>query len=205
MSTPAGYFEEMYKGKPDPWGLRERWYEQRKYALTVASLPRPTFRRAFEPACSVGQLTQLLAPRCERLLAADRVASAVGTTRERTSHLPHVEVERLTVPQEWPEGRFDLVVLSELLYYFDEGQLTELLSRAIGSLEPGGTLVTVHWNHPVPEHLHTGAQLADRLAHERDLLLRSDHREEDFVLQTFSRISPGESPPLSPAGHEGLV
>ncbi|MGP3753321.1 SAM-dependent methyltransferase [Streptomyces sp. IBSNAI001] len=205
MSTPAGYFEEMYRGEDDPWHLRERWYEQRKYALTLASLPRPRFRNAFEPACSVGQLTRMLAPRCERLLAADRVASAVDTTRRRTADLGNVEVERLTVPEEWPEGRFDLVVLSELLYYFDGARLDALLARATGSLEPGGTLVTVHWNHPVPEHLYTGAQLAGRLAREPGLLPRTDHREEDFVLQTFSRVLPGEAAPLSPAAFEGLV
>ncbi|MYQ42116.1 Methylase of chemotaxis methyl-accepting proteins [Streptomyces sp. LamerLS-316] len=205
MSTPAGYFEEMYRGEDDPWHLRERWYEQRKYALTLASLPRPRFRNAFEPACSVGQLTRMLAPRCERLLAADRVASAVDTTRRRTADLGNVEVERLTVPEEWPEGRFDLVVLSELLYYFDGARLDALLARATGSLEPGGTLVTVHWNHPVPEHLYTGAQLAGRLAREPGLLPRTDHREEDFVLQTFSRVLPGGAAPLSPAAFEGLV
>nr|WP_202472693.1 SAM-dependent methyltransferase [Streptomyces sp. SID4921] len=195
----------MYRGEDDPWHLRERWYEQRKYALTLASLPRPRFRNAFEPACSVGQLTRMLAPRCERLLAADRVASAVDTTRRRTADLGNVEVERLTVPEEWPEGRFDLVVLSELLYYFDGARLDALLARATGSLEPGGTLVTVHWNHPVPEHLYTGAQLAGRLAREPGLLPRTDHREEDFVLQTFSRVLPGGAAPLSPAAFEGLV
>ncbi|MEV7103266.1 SAM-dependent methyltransferase [Streptomyces atroolivaceus] len=205
MSTPAGYFEDMYRGEDDPWHLQERWYEQRKYALTLASLPRPRFRSAFEPACSVGQLTRLLAPRCERLLAADRVASAVETARRRTADLGQVEVARLTVPEEWPEGRFDLIVLSELLYYFDGERLDGLLSRATGSLEPGGTLVTVHWNHPVPEHLYTGAQLAGRLAREPGLLLRTGHREEDFVLQTFSRVLPGDAAPASPAAFEGLV
>ncbi|WP_329042193.1 nodulation S family protein [Streptomyces sp. NBC_00178] len=205
MSTPAGYFEEMYRGSRDPWRLQERWYEQRKYALTVASLPRPHYRRAFEPACSVGQLTRLLAGRCDELIAADRIESAVATARRHTADLGHVEVTRLTVPHEWPEGTFDLIVFSELLYYFDERRLDELLSRATGSLDVGGTLVTVHWNHPVQEHLYTGAQLAERLSREPGLLLGVDHAEEDFVLQTFSRVLPGEAPPPSPAGFEGLL
>ncbi|MFE7751110.1 SAM-dependent methyltransferase [Streptomyces sp. NPDC057428] len=205
MSTPAGYFDGMYRGEDDPWHLKERWYEQRKYALTLASLPRAMFRSAFEPGCSVGELTRLLAPRCERLLAVDRVASAVDTARRRTADLDRVKVARLVVPEEWPAERFDLVVLSELLYYFDETRLDDLLSRTAASLEPGGTLVTVHWNHPVPEHLYTGAQLAERLAREPGLLLRADHSEEDFVLQTFSRIIPGGAAPPSPAHFEGLV
>ncbi|MEV6262719.1 SAM-dependent methyltransferase [Streptomyces sp. NPDC051784] len=205
MSTPADYFEGMYRDEDDPWRLQRRWYEQRKYALTLDSLPRPRFRRAFEPACSVGQLTRLLAARCDQVLAADRVTSAVRTARRRTQDLEHVEVAHLTVPESWPEGRFDLIVLSELLYYFDEARLSALLSQAVGSLEPGGTLVSVHWNHPVAEHLYTGEQLAERLGRIPDLRLRADHREEDFVLQTFSRPLPDGETPSSPAGFEGLL
>lgn len=59
--TPGSYFEDMYRRADDPWHLSERWYEQRKYDLTVAALPLPRYRRAFEPACSVGELTLRLA------------------------------------------------------------------------------------------------------------------------------------------------
>lgn len=205
MSTPAEYFDDKYRHAADPWSLRERWYERRKYALTVDSLPRERFRRAFEPGCSVGELSRLLAPRCDRLLATDRVPSAVEEARAATSALDGVQVAHLTVPEQWPHGRFDLVVLSELLYYFDAPRLDLLLRRTVESLEKGGTLVTVHWNHPVPEHRTTGTDLAERLAREEELVLRTDHREEDFVLQVFSRVDPGAVPPPSPAAHEGLV
>lgn len=38
-STPASYFTGMYADAPDPWRLADRWYEHRKYTLTLASLP----------------------------------------------------------------------------------------------------------------------------------------------------------------------
>ncbi|MEU1296850.1 class I SAM-dependent methyltransferase [Streptomyces sp. NPDC005840] len=205
MSTPSSYFEAMYRGAADPWHLAERWYERRKYDLTVAALPRRRYRRAFEPACSVGELTLRLAERCDAVLACDRVASAAGTAAHRLRDLPHVDVRRLTVPAEWPDGTFDLIVLSELLYYFDLADLTDLLARATSSLDADGTLVTVHWNHPVPEHLRTGGELAEILTSLPGLSLTCEHREEDFTLQTFGRSRPDGSAPASPAAAEGLT
>ncbi|MER5890836.1 class I SAM-dependent methyltransferase [Streptomyces sp. NPDC001941] len=195
----------MYRASADPWHLAERWYERRKYDLTVASLPLPRYRNAFEPACSVGELTLRLAERCDRVLACDRVGTAVEAARRRTAHLPHVDVERLVLPHEWPDGPFDLVVLSELLYYFDAASLRQVLDHTVRSLEEGGTLVTVHWNHPVPEHLGTGTTLAETLTATPGLSPLADHRESDFVLQVFTRTGRGGSVPLSPAAREGLV
>ncbi len=134
--TPAAYFEDMYRDASDPWHLAERWYERRKYDLTLAVLPLPRYRRAFEPACSVGELTVRLAERCDRVVACDRVESAVATARERTSALPHVDVRHLTVPDQWPSGGFDLIVLSELLYYFDAPTLDRVLDLAAAPWSP---------------------------------------------------------------------
>ncbi len=203
--TPASYFDDMYRHTEDPWHLAERWYEHRKYDLTVAALPQRRYRRAFEPACSVGELTRRLAARCDAVLACDRVASAVETARRRTSAHPHVDIRQMTVPAQWPDGTFDLVVLSELLYYLDAPTVRTLLDHALAALEPGGTLVTVHWNHPVPEHLSTGSDIARSLAETPGLRLLADHREDDFVLQIHHRLLPDGSRPATPAEHEGLV
>jgi len=106
-SLPAEWFDAFYTaGGDDPWGFTHRWYERRKRALTLASLPRERFARAFEPGCSVG--------------------------------LPGVRVERAGVPLDWPEGRFDLVVLSEIGYYCDRDDLDLLCRRAAGSLTAAG-------------------------------------------------------------------
>lgn len=204
-STPASYFDRMYSGTADPWDLAGRWYERRKYALTLAALPRPRYRRAFEPGCSVGVLTRLLAERCDAVVATDRVPAAVAEAAARNRDLPHVDVARLTVPEEWPEGTFDLIVLSELLYYFDATALAEILARAAGSLEPGGTLVTVHWDHPVPEHRLTGTQLAPLLRDVPGLVAGPEFHDPDFVLSLHHRPLTDGSPPPSPARAEGLV
>ncbi len=55
------YFDRMYSESADPWQLQSRWYERRKYAITLALLPYARYRHAFEPGCSVGVLTEQLA------------------------------------------------------------------------------------------------------------------------------------------------
>jgi trans-aconitate methyltransferase len=195
----------MYEGSADPWDLAGRWYEERKYALTLASLPRRRYRSAFEPGCSVGVLSTRLAGRCTRLLATDRVPTAVKEATRRTRDLPQVEVQELTVPGQWPAGTFDLIVLSEILYYFDDRELRTVLDRAVHSLEAGGTLITVHWDHPVPEHHRTGSELAPLLLSTPGLQLLTDYRDPDFTLHTFVRTSPDRRAVLSPAAAEGLV
>ncbi|MEV6570148.1 class I SAM-dependent methyltransferase [Streptomyces sp. NPDC051577] len=195
----------MYRHAEDPWHLAERWYERRKYDLPIAALPQERYRRAFEPACSVGELTRRLATRCDAVLACDRVAPAVETARRRNDAYPHVDIRHMTVPAQWPEGTFDLVVLSELLYYLDAPTVRTLLDHVRAALEPGGTLVTVHWNHAVPEHLSTGSDIARSLAGTRGLRLLADHREDDFVLQVHQRLLPDGSRPATPAEREGLV
>jgi SAM-dependent methyltransferase len=205
LSTEAAYFEEMYRSSEDPWHLAERWYERRKYAQTVAALPARRYRSGFEPGCSVGQLTLLLAERCDALLACDRTASAVATASAATADLSHVTVARMAVPKRWPEESFDLIVLSELLYYFDDAERDMVLDRSVASLEPGGTLVTVHWNHPVAEHRGTGRDIAAELAARTGLTLLADHREQDFTLQVHLRDHPDGTPAATPAEREGLT
>ena len=204
MNTPNAYFEQLYSDSPDPWSVTEQWYAQRKYDHTLAALPQRRYRTAFEPGCSVGVLTRRLAERCDSLLATDRVAAAAELTAARTRHLPHVRVSQLTVPEEWPDGRFELIVLSELLYYFDDLTLREVLNRTVDSLEPGGTLVAVHWNHPAPEHHRTGRSLAPVLSAIPGLTLLTDCRDPDFTLHVLGRPD-GGGRLLSTAAREGLL
>ena len=118
MTLCASYFDGMYADSADPWGFTSRWYEARKYAITMAMLPKERYRDAFEPGCSIGVLSDLLAPRCGSLLCCDIAPAAVKAAAERTVAHGHVEVQQRTLPGDWPEGQFDLIVLSEILYYF---------------------------------------------------------------------------------------
>ncbi|MBO4161955.1 class I SAM-dependent DNA methyltransferase [Micromonospora antibiotica] len=202
--TPAEYFDGMYAGAEDPWGFATRWYDQRKHDVTVACLPRRRYRSAFEPGCSTGMLTRRLAERCDRLLAVDIAAAPVASARERLADQPHVRVERMRVPDEWPavpDDRFDLVVLSELGYYFDDAGLDRLVARTVDSLAPGGTLVAVHWRPAVAEHARGGDDVHRLLGGVAGLARTARHEEADFLLDVFLRVPP---PARSVAQTDGL-
>jgi SAM-dependent methyltransferase len=187
VTLDPGYFRDRYASSADPWGLAERWYEARKYALTVALLPRQRYEAAFEPGCSIGVLTAQLAPRCDRLLACDAVPDAVAAARSRAAGLPGVRVERLVIPGEWPPGAFDLIVLSELLYYLDDADLGQVLGLGIGSLRPGGQILAVHWRHPAPDHPRTGDEIHKDLAAHPGLARLARYRDPDFTAEVYGR------------------
>lgn len=144
-SLPSGYFDAIYARDPDPWRFRISDYERQKYAATIAALPNPRYRNGFEAACSIGVLTRLLAARCDRLLATDAAAAPLRTAREELADAPHVSFRQGRIPEDWPEGPFDLLVLSEVLYYLSPADLTLVAKRAVATLEPGGHVVLVHW------------------------------------------------------------
>ena len=119
-------------------------YEQAKYAATMAALPNRQFERAFEIGCSIGVLTALLAPRCSEPWAIDVSDSALHTARQRLAALPRVHLQNMTVPSEFPDGSFDLVVLSEVGCYWSAADLHRASQRIVASLRDGATLVMVH-------------------------------------------------------------
>lgn len=200
MTLPAGYFEQLYSESADPWGFRTRWYEQRKRALTAAVLPQPRYGRGFEPGCSIGTLTAVLADRCDSLLAVDASDQAVAAAAASLSGHRHVEVRRMTVPDEWPDGGFDLVVLSEVGYYLSVADLDRLAELAVGSLVRGGTLLACHWRHPVDDYPATGDGVHAVLGGRPALNRVVTHVEEDLLLDVWTK-----GPVPSVARREGLV
>ncbi len=130
--------ERVHLDRSDPWQV-ESSYERRKRALTLASFPRDAYGRALEVGCSIGALAVDLAGRCAEVVALDSSGTAVGLARERTRDLDHVDVRLARVPDEWPEGRFDLVSISEVGYFLSPRQLDEVVEKAFAALAQTAT------------------------------------------------------------------
>ncbi len=205
QTVESRYFDAKYAASADPYGLGSRWYERRKHAISVAMLPRERYASAFEPGCSIGVLTAMLAPRCDHLLSCDVAEAAVRAAADRTAGSPQVRVERRAVPGDWPPGRFGLIVLSEILYYLSDRDLDRTLGLALTALDPGGTLLAVHGRRRMGHHPQTGDEVHAAIATRPGLTLIADHREPDFLAQVYLRAPAGTDPAsVSVAAAEGL-
>ncbi len=149
-------FEALYRRERDPWNFETSPYELAKYEQTVAALAGDRFPNALELGCSIGVLTAALAPMTGRLVAIDSSATAIATARERLRSATDVTLLEAVLPEELPPGPWDLIVASEILYYFDAALLDRLLDDLERSLVPGGTLLAVHYTDTAPDHRLSG-------------------------------------------------
>lgn len=186
------HFEALYSASDDPWDVRGAWYEQRKRALVLASLARPRYRSAFEPGCGNGEMSAALAVRCERLLACDGAASALDAARRRLGEPANVRFEQTRLPHDWPrQERFDLVLVSELAYYFTLEDAGAMLAAAVDCLEPGGELVLCHYLGQFDDRVCTTEDV-HAAAHANPGLHRLlRHADGSFLLETWRKQGAG--------------
>ncbi|MEO6662897.1 MAG: SAM-dependent methyltransferase [Rubrivivax sp.] len=209
-SLAPEYFDAVYAASADPWHFQTSVYERAKYQRTLAALPRARFERGVEIGCSIGVLTRQLALRCGHLLALDVNESAVqkagsdlaaSASGSASAGRPgSVEFLQMQVPQAVPPGKFDLIVVSEVGYYWSAADLHRSAEWMVGALNEGGAVVLVHWTDPVADYPLTG----DRVhAHFIDLALQGRLRRRygewhpRYRIDVFERA--GTAPPLDEA------
>jgi SAM-dependent methyltransferase len=151
-SLPASYFDRIYAADPDPWQFESSAYEDAKYTRSLAALPARRFPRALEIGCSIGVLTERLAAHCDELLAVDVSAVALERARTRCMGQRGVRFALSQVPQEFPPGEFDLIVVSEVGYYWSRSDLRLSAAAIFNALGDNGVLLLVHWTDPVSDY-----------------------------------------------------
>lgn len=179
-------FEERYRRAPDPWNFGASRYEQGRYDEIVAALPGEHYRSGYEPGCSIGELTWRLARRCDALRAVDVSATAVATAAERVRGMAGVTVDVAAVDTDRTSGH-DLVVFSEIGYYFTLVELDQVLDRVLAAMVPGGDFVACNWLGHSPDHRLHGSAVHDRIAARTDLLQRTETTHDGFVIGTWRR------------------
>lgn len=153
-SERKAHFEQLYQKDTDPWDYLTSRYEREKYDATLARLMRPHYASVIEVGCSIGVLSAGLRQRCDRFLGLDLSARALHLAGKRLAHCSNVALRQVEVPHRWPRRKADLIVLSEVLYYLTEDELSHLAKRIDHTVLPGAEVVIVAWSGP------TGTQLS---------------------------------------------
>lgn len=147
-------FEETGALDPNSWNLGP--CERAKHEQTLALLPRARYASALEVGASNGALGRLLAPRCDRYLGIEANRRAIDIARRDV--LPSMAFRFCVVPDRFPNGPFDLILLSDVLSFLGREDL-ERLARQAAVASPLGDIVCVNYLGPTGRELG-GAQAA---------------------------------------------
>ena len=187
-TTSAEFFEKKYRENQDPWDFARSEYERSRYDAIITALGMQRYERAFEPGCSVGELTWRLATRCGHLDAMDITSIAIERARHRCSELSNVTFHVGGLPHQIPKGMSDLIVFSEIGYYFDEASLQRLGNALISRIRTSGTLLAAHWLGTSKDHLLSGDRVHEILEELDGLRLEHSERHAGFRLDRWMRI-----------------
>lgn len=183
-SLDARYFSEIYARDADPWRFATSRYERAKYRATIAALDGERFARGLEIGCSIGVLTAKLARCCDALLAVDIDATALSAARARNRRARGIRFEQMDFPNEKPSGRFDLVVVSEVAYYWSDDDFARARDTIV-ALAPGGTVALVHFTPYVAEYVRTGDDVHDAFLHDARFELVRGERAKRYRLDVM--------------------
>jgi cyclopropane fatty-acyl-phospholipid synthase-like methyltransferase len=186
-TSSATFFEAKYRRESDPWNFLQSPYECARYDAILKALRGRHYRRTFEPGCSIGALTIRLADICDEIEASDFSPTAVKEARKRCENLSSVRIRCCPLSEEKDFGRFDLVVLSEIGYYFVAPDWRELAERCVATMENDSILLAAHWLGNSTDHRMSGDEVHAILASNASLLLEHSERQEFFRIDRWRK------------------
>ncbi len=192
-SLPQQYFDGVYAAKADPWDFETSPYEAEKYATSLAALPHARYANALEIGCSIGVFTRMLAQRCDALLALDVAEKALDIARTRCADQPQVRFEQRSLPDQFPEGLFDLVTVCEVGYYWSPADL-QRACRIIAQHQPqGADLLLVHWTPHVTDYPQAGDAVHDAWLKQPWWDVQVSQRHSKYRLEVLRRSAAAAS------------
>jgi O-antigen/teichoic acid export membrane protein len=196
-------FDRTFAAAEDPWDYGERTQRERVSAAMgqVDALrtrhPGSTLTRVLEIGCAEGTVTELLAPRCRRLVAADISAVALARCEKRCGAHPGIQYRLSDFAGAAVWGPYDLVVAMDVLECIRSPlALRRARSAAAEMLLPGGHLiVTTTRQHPIPETagwgrwLPVGARINEFVARHPGLRVVHSATMSTHVLTVYRKLS----------------
>ncbi|MCB8878329.1 class I SAM-dependent DNA methyltransferase [Acidisoma silvae] len=180
------YFDALYTRDADPWDFRTSDYEKKKYAATIAMIGDRRYARSLEVGCSIGVLSAYLAPVCDAFLGVDISEIPLAAARATCSAFPNARFTCMATPGDWPEGQFDLIVLSEVLYFLPPDAVNIMAARVEKSLVRGGRVILANWlgSEETPQ---PGDLAADQFLSSVGLPLRRQDRKGLYRLDLLEK------------------
>lgn len=178
-------FEARYTQCDDPWQFAASPYERNRYASIMQALSRTYYDVAYEPGSSIGVLTLQLASLAKRVIATDIAPSAVKQTKARCNALSNVEVLCEDVAIYLPIVPLDLIIFSEIGYYFETGELARIASSLARKLKTRGEFVACHWLGNSEDHVLHGDLVHETLKSSLSLLWVKSERFDCFRIDCW--------------------
>jgi SAM-dependent methyltransferase len=185
--SSAAFFETKYRRKADPWNFATDPYELSRYDAIVSSISFHHYRHAFEPGCSIGVLTERLAEYCDAVTAVDFSEAAALQAKRRCAHLTNVDVRCASIAM-GNVNDFDLLVLSEIGYYFSQEVWKEVSWPLINRMPANSIVLAAHWLGHSQDHCISGDEVHDVLLAHPDLHLAFSTRNKDMRLDRLVRL-----------------
>jgi 2-polyprenyl-3-methyl-5-hydroxy-6-metoxy-1,4-benzoquinol methylase len=126
-------FERLYLESPDPWNYHSSSYERRKYerVLACALKWRSAGESALEVGCSVGVFSRMLTNHFDKVTAIDVSKEALSAATRYNSAAKNVRFMHSDLQSLDTDGRYDVIVCAEVLYYVAEKDV-EVVCRQLG-------------------------------------------------------------------------
>lgn len=193
-TTSAEFFDAMYRTKTDPWNFAHNSYEQSRFETIQNSLSTRPYSHAWEPGCSVGVLTERLATLCDQVDACDLSPAAIEQARQRCRNVPGVHLRCASLTDPAPVETYDLIVLSEIGYYFTAANWKAVAFDLANRMQVGATLLASHWLGHSKDHILSGDEVHSILMTHPLLQLEDSRRCADdthggFRLERWTRRS----------------
>jgi trans-aconitate methyltransferase len=188
MSEPelsAQAFEARYRAGRHPWSFEGSAYELNRHRRIITSLRMAAYGTVYEPGCSIGVLTQQLGAMAKRVIACDFAQSAVEQAKLRCTDQPNVEVICADLRVFTPDAPLDLIVFSDIGYFFPAEELSRMAVELAGRLVPDGEFMAAHWLGDSPNHVLHGDRVHEILAQSLALSPFRSERHSGFRLDSW--------------------
>jgi hypothetical protein len=185
--SSSEFFDAKYLKKSDPWNFSSDAYELSRYEQIISSISDHRYRNAFEPGCSIGVLTEKLAASCDGVTACDFSATAALQAKERCASLAHVNVHCASITDHF-DGEFDLLVLSEIGYYFSRQDWQTISWHLMDRLAPGAVVIAAHWLGRSEHHSMPGDDVHDVLCAHHGIAPTLSTRSQTLRVDRFVRL-----------------